>query len=147
MLLPVNRTTDNAVIPARHSVGAAGLDLYADLEQQVLLREGDTVTIPTGIRVAIPPGYAGLVVERSSLHNRGLRLANSVGLIDSDYRGEIKLKIHRYFVVGSQSYTVIGNGDRLAQLVIVACPTPTAYEVASLSSTERGSGGFGSTGK
>ena len=133
-----------AKLPSYGSAEAAGADLYACLENPVTIAPGKTAFIPTGIALEVPKGCAGLVYARSGMAcKRGLAPANKVGVVDSDYRGEITVVLHNH---GTEPQTV-ENGERIAQFVITPVLTP-AYEVAqSLSDTERDCGGFGSTGK
>lgn len=142
--IPVKILREGAILPAYGSVEAAGADLYACLEAPVTIEPGKTAFIPTGIAMAVPVGCAGLIYARSGLAcKRGLAPANKVGVIDSDYRGEILVALHNH---GAEAQTV-EHGERVAQMVITPVLTP-AYEVAdSLSATERNAGGFGSTGK
>ena len=135
---------EGAQAPAYGSGLAAGADLRACLESDVVIAPGETAFIPTGIAIELPEGYAGLVCARSGLASKeGLAPANKVGVIDADYRGEITTALHNH---GSVPRTVT-NGQRIAQLLVVPVLTP-AFEVCSeLDDTERGSGGFGSTGK
>lgn len=140
----VKKVRNNAVLPTYGSADAAGADLYACLEEPVTIGAGETVFIPTGIAMEVPKGYAGLVYARSSLGaKRGLAPANKVGVIDSDYRGEIAVVLHNH---GKIEQTV-SPGERIAQLVITPVLTPVYEEVKELSDTRRGAGGFGSTGK
>lgn len=133
-----------ARLPAYGSAQAAGADLYACLPEAVTIAPGETFFVPTGIALEVPTGCAGLIYARSGLAcKRGLAPANKVGVVDSDYRGEIHVALHNH---GSVSQTV-DNGDRIAQFVITPVLTP-AYEIAEdLSDTLRNQGGFGSTGK
>lgn len=133
-----------AKLPTYGSQEAAGADLYACLENPLTIAPGETAFISTGIALEVPRGCAGLVYARSGLAcKRGLAPANKVGVVDSDYRGEITVVLHNH---GSQPQTV-ENGERIAQFVITPVLTPS-YEIAeSLSDTERDCGGFGSTGK
>ena len=142
--IPVKILREGAILPAYGSVEAAGADLYACLEAPVTIEPGKTAFIPTGIAMAVPVGCAGLIYASSGLAcKRGLAPANKVGVIDSDYRGEILVALHNH---GAEAQTV-EHGERVAQMVITPVLTP-AYEVAdSLSATERNAGGFGSTGK
>ena len=135
---------EGAVLPTYGSEGAAGADLYACLNTPVNITPGETVFIPTGLAMAIPEGLAGLVYARSGMAcKRGLAPANKVGVIDSDYRGEIMVAILNH---GSQPQQ-ISHGDRIAQLLLTPVMTPS-YEIATdLDETYRASGGFGSTGK
>lgn len=135
----------NAVIPQRATPGSAGMDLVACIEEPVLLPAGGRAMIPTGLAMAIPTAeWVGLVYARSGLAVRhGITLSNSVGVIDSDYRGEIRVGLCN---LGQEPYT-IQPGERIAQLVISPVLLPPVEEADELDSTERGTGGFGSTGK
>ena len=135
---------EGARLPAYGSAQAAGADLYACLTEAVTVAPGETAFIPTGIALEVPLGCAGLIYARSGMAcKRGLAPANKVGVVDSDYRGEIIVALHNH---GTAAQTV-ENGERVAQFVITPVLTP-AYEVAEdLSDTVRSGGGFGSTGK
>lgn len=135
---------EGAVLPTYGSEGAAGADLYACLNAPMEIAPGETVFIPTGLAMAIPEGLAGLVYARSGMAcKRGLAPANKVGVIDSDYRGEIMVALLNH---GSQTQQ-ISHGDRIAQLLLTPVMTPS-YDIATdLDETHRASGGFGSTGK
>lgn len=140
----VKRLRDGAMLPTYGSSGAAGADLYACLEEDVTILPGETAFIPTGIAVEIPENCAGLIYARSGLAcKKGLAPANKVGVIDSDYRGEILVALHNH---GAESRT-IGDGERIAQMLITPVLTPAYVEVENLSDTTRSAGGFGSTGK
>ena len=140
----VKRLRPNAILPTYGSADAAGADLYACLEESVTVAPGESVFVPTGIALELPRGYAGLAYARSGLAcKRGLAPANKVGVIDSDYRGELMIVLHNH---GKLPQTVV-HGERIAQLVITPVFTPGFTEVAELSDTSRGAGGFGSTGK
>ncbi len=142
--IAVKRLRENAVIPTYGSAEAAGADLYACLEGAITIAPGETVFVPTGIAMEVPKGCAGLVFARSSLGaKRGLAPANKVGVIDSDYRGEFFVALHNHGKLPQE----IAHGERIAQLLIVPVFTPGFVEVSELSDTQRGSGGFGSTGK
>ena len=144
MEVRVKRLRADAKLPTYGSAEAAGADLYACLEEAVTIRPGETVFIPTGIALEVPKGCAGLVYARSSMGaKRGLAPANKVGVIDSDYRGEIKVVLLNH---GSVPQTV-ENGERIAQFLITPVLQPSYVEAAELSDTERNAGGFGSTGK
>ena len=133
-----------AKLPTYGSSEAAGADLYACLEAPVTIQPGETVFIPTGIALEVPKGCAGLVYARSSMGTkRGLAPANKVGVIDSDYRGEIKVVLLNH---GSETQ-VVENGERIAQFLITPVLQPSYVAAAELSDTERDAGGFGSTGK
>ena len=136
--------TNGAKLPTYGSVQAAGADLYACLRESLTIAPGETAFVPTGIALEVPAGCAGLIYARSGMAcKRGLAPANKVGVVDSDYRGEILVALHNH---GNLSQTV-ENGERVAQFVITPVLTP-AYEVAEeLSDTARNQGGFGSTGK
>lgn len=132
-----------AKLPTYGSVEAAGADLYACLEEAVTIAPGESVFVPTGIAMEVPVGCAGLIYARSGLAcKRGLAPANKVGVIDSDYRGQIVVVLHNH---GSQMQT-IENGERIAQILITPVLTPPYEEAQELSGSERGAGGFGSTG-
>ena len=140
----VKKLSPKAILPTYGSAEAAGADLYACLEEPVTVAPGETVWIPTGIALEVPKGCAGLVYARSSLGvKRGLAPANKVGVIDSDYRGEIRVVLLNH---GKEPQT-LAHGERVAQFVITPVLTPAYEEVAELSDTQRGIGGFGSTGK
>ncbi len=140
----VKKLKPGAVLPTYGSAEAAGADLYACLDEAVVIHPGETVFIPTGLSMEIPVGIAGLIYARSGLAcKRGLAPANKVGVIDSDYRGEFIVALHNH---GSNEQTV-SHGERIAQLLITPVFTPGFTEVSELSDTSRGVGGFGSTGK
>ena len=134
----------NAILPTYGSAGAAGADLYACLDEDVVIAPGESAFIPTGLAMEIPQNCAGLIYARSGLACKcGLAPANKVGVIDSDYRGQFIVALHNH---GSEPQTV-GHGERIAQLVITPVITPGFIETEQLSDTQRGEGGFGSTGK
>ncbi len=140
----VKKLSPNAILPTYGSAEAAGADLYACLEQPVTVAPGETAWIPTGIAMEVPKGCAGLIYARSSLGvKRGLAPANKVGVIDSDYRGEIRVVLFNH---GKDPQTV-AHGERVAQMVITPVLTPEYILVDELDDTARGTGGFGSTGK
>ncbi len=140
----VKRLRDGAMLPTYGSCGAAGADLYACLEENVTIPAGETAFLPTGIAVEIPEGFAGLIYARSGLAcKKGLAPANKVGVIDSDYRGEILVALHNH---GGESRT-IEHGERIAQMIITPVLTPAYVETECLSDTLRSGGGFGSTGR
>ena len=140
----VKKLRPGAKLPSYGSAEAAGADLYACLEADVTVASGCSAFIPTGIALEVPKGCAGLIYARSGMAcKRGLAPANKVGVIDSDYRGEVVVVLHNH---GSQPQTV-ENGERIAQLVITPVLTPAYSEAQDLSDSDRGAGGFGSTGK
>ena len=134
---------EGATMPTYGSAYAAGADLYACIEGEVTIQPHQTVLVHTGIAMEIPEGLVGLVYARSGLASkRNLAPANKVGVIDSDYRGEIMVALHNH---GETAQTV-QNGERIAQLVLTPYITAEYQEVTELSATVRGVGGFGSTG-
>ena len=140
----IKKLHPNAILPTYGSAGAAAADLYACLEAPVTIAPGETVFIPTGLSVEIPVGCAGLIYARSSMGaKRGLAPANKVGVIDSDYRGEIKVVLLNH----SSAEQTVAPGERIAQMIITPVLTPAYEEVDELTDTDRGTGGFGSTGK
>lgn len=139
----VKKLNENAILPTYGSECAAGADLYACNTQEIIIKSGETVMIHTGIALEIPTGFAGLIYARSGIATkRGLAPANKVGVIDSDYRGEIMVALHNH----SATEQKIAVGERIAQLVITPYITATFCESAELDDTARGVGGFGSTG-
>lgn len=142
--IAVKRLKPQAILPTYGSPEAAGADLYACLEQELTIAPGETAWVPTGIAMEVPVSCAGLIYARSGMAcKRGLAPANKVGVIDSDYRGEIIVVLHNH---GKNPQTVT-HGERIAQMVITPVLTPGFTEVDELSDTKRGNGGFGSTGK
>lgn len=131
-------------LPRYATAGAAGMDLTAALDEPVELKPGERFLVPTGIAVGLPgPHLVALVFARSGLASKhGIQLANGVGVIDSDYRGEIKVALQNS---GTEPF-VIRDGDRIAQLVVVPVVAVRWEEVEELQPSERGEGGFGSTG-
>jgi dUTP pyrophosphatase len=140
--LRVRRLNPRATIPTRAYEHDAGLDLYA--VEELILAPGERGSVGTGISVEIPVGQAGLVLPRSGLaHRHGIQLVNAPGLIDSGYRGEVRVLLlntdaHQAFEISA--------GDRIAQLVLVQVQTPAVVEAEELTGSERGPGGFGSSG-
>lgn len=142
--IAVKKLSPKAILPTYGSAEAAGADLYACLEESVTIAPGETAWIPTGLALEVPKGCAGLIYARSSLGvKRGLAPANKVGVIDSDYRGEIRVVLLNH---GKTSQTV-EHGERIAQMIITPVLTPAYQQVEELTDTSRGAGGFGSTGK
>ena len=139
----VKKLRDDAVIPTYGSEYAAGADLYACTEGITEFAPGETKMIPTGLAMEIPVGYAGLIYARSGLATKkGLAPANKVGVVDSDYRGEVMVSLHNH----STETKTIEPHERIAQLVITPYLTAIFEEADELSDTVRGEGGFGSTG-
>lgn len=140
----VKKLSAKAVLPTYGSVEAAGADLYACLDESVTIQPGEIAWIPTGLALEVPKGCAGLIYARSSMGvKRGLAPANKVGVIDSDYRGEIRVVLLNH---GKEPQTV-AHGERVAQMLITPVLTPAYTEVEALDDTQRGQAGFGSTGK
>jgi dUTP pyrophosphatase len=147
--LKFKRLTDTARLPTRATAGAVCFDLYAD-ERCWLDDMRTRRTVPTGIAIELPPGHAALVCSRSGLaHKEGIQVLNAPGVIDEDYRGEIKVILGRMPFSPqwpSEDIFMIERGDRIAQLMIIPIPQFEVVEVTDLSTTERGAGGLGSTG-
>lgn len=145
MQIKIRKLNPNAKIPTRGSEQAAGYDIYACLDTQTAtIPAHKTVKVSTGISMAIPEGYFGAIFARSGLASKqGLRPANCVGVIDSDYRGELMIMLHN----DTDEPKTIENGDRVGQLVILPYMTIDFEEADSLDETQRGTGGFGSSGK
>ena len=144
MTIRIQKLRENAQIPAYQSPLAAGADLYACLEETVSIASGEVFWVPTGIALEVPVGCAGLIYARSGMAcKRDLAPANKVGVIDSDYRGEIIVALHNH---GSEVRTV-SHGERIAQMIITPVLTPGYVLAESLDETDRGEGRFGSTGK
>ena len=142
MSLRVRRLEPDARLPSRAYPGDAGLDLYA--LEPATLAPGERAAIRTGIAVEIPEGQAGLVLPRSGLARRhGISVVNAPGLIDAGYRGEVQVLLLN---TDRSEPFVLAPGDRIAQLVLVSVHTPEVVEVDELALTERGAGGFGSSG-
>jgi len=144
MFIKIKKLNESTQTPFRATSGSAGADLFARLEADVTLESAERKLIPTGLIIEISEGYGGFVFPRSSLASKhGISLSNCVGVIDSDYRGELKIAVINH----SDESFIIKNGDRIAQLVIIPVCSAEFIEEDSLSETERGEGGFGSTGK
>ncbi len=139
----IKKLNDDAIIPTYGSANAAGADLYACIDAPLTIAPGHTCFVPTGIAIEIPDNYAGLIYARSGLASKkGLAPANKVGVIDSDYRGEIMVALHNH---GKDS-VAIEPRERIAQLVITPYISAVFNQVEELDKTQRGAGGFGSTG-
>lgn len=140
----LKKLREDAIIPAYGTEFAAGADLYACMDKDITINPGCTEFIHTGIALEIPTGLVGLIYARSGMAcKRGLAPANKVGVIDSDYRGEIMVALYNQ----SNETKVITSGDRIAQIIIQPVTQFEFNEVDELSDTARGEGGFGSTGK
>ncbi len=144
MILNFKKLNENATAPTYGTEFSAGADLYACEEGEVTIPAGQSRLIHTGLSLEIPEGYAGLIYARSGIATkRGLAPANKVGVIDSDYRGEIMVCLHNH----SDIDQTVALKERIAQLVITPFLKVEYTEAAALSDTVRGEGGFGSTGK
>lgn len=144
MELKIKKVRDNAIIPTRGSKEAAGIDLYACLDEAIGIEPGQTVTFNTGIACEFPKGYFGMVCVRSSIgFKRELGLINQIGIIDEDYRNEIKVGLHNY----GCNTQIIEPNERIAQMILLPYALYNIVETDSLSETERGKGGIGSTGR
>ena len=139
------KISEKAIVPKRATEGSAGMDLCACIEEDIVLEPGKRVLVPSGIAVSLPEkDYAVFIFARSGLAvKHGISLSNGVGVIDSDYRGEIRVGLCNF---GEESYT-IKPGERSAQMVVMKVENFNLCQVDKLDSTERGEGGFGSTGK
>lgn len=143
MRVEIKKLSETAVLPSRGSSQAAGYDLCADIKEPLVIQPKETVKVDTGLAIAVPEGYFGGVFARSGLSTKkGLRPANCVGVIDSDYRGPVMVPIHN----DAEVARVIESGERIAQLILIPYLTAEFCEVAELDTTERGENGFGSTG-
>ncbi len=143
MFIEVKKLNDKAKLPCRATADSAGADLCACINDDIALMPGERRLIPTGIAIAVPTGFGGFVFPRSGLSSKfGVSLANCVGVIDSDYRGEVKVPVINH---SSEPYT-IKAGERIAQLVIMPVDLCEYGFSDELDKTERGEGGFGSTG-
>lgn len=143
-ILRVKLTREGAVMPRRATAESAGLDLSAAIDAPVEIRQGEITPIPTGIAIQLDPGYVCLLFGRSGLGvKRGILPANAVGVVDSDYRGEVIVGLTN---LSDEAYT-IQPGDRVAQLVIMPVAQANITVTDTLDDTERGAGGFGSTGR
>ena len=142
--LKIKKVRENAKIPTRATTGSAGMDLYACIDEPITLKKGDKAIIPTGIAIGLDdPHFAAFIYARSGLAiKHGIGLLNSVGVIDSDYRGEICVGV----IKQTDSEYTIEPFERIAQMVIEPVELPEIVEVETLDNTDRGAGGFGSTG-
>lgn len=144
-LLKIKKLRENTIVPKRATGGSAGMDLYACIDEKITVMPHECVKFPTGIAIALPSAeYGAFIFARSGLSvNHGLAPANCVGVVDSDYRGEIMVGLVNQF---NEPYTV-EVGERIAQMVIMPVSIMETEECDNLDDTERGNGGFGSTGK
>ncbi len=143
-VLKIKRLRREAVLPERKTPGSAGYDLCACVAQDFTIEPGELAIFPTGLAAEIPSGCAGMIFTRSGLGvKHGVAVANGVGVIDSDYRGEIHVGLRN----SSQIPYTVRPGERIAQLIIMPVCLPEVEEAAELSETQRGTGGFGSTGQ
>ena len=144
MNIDILTLSDSAKLPERGSDMAAGYDLFADIAEDIIIDPHTTAMIGTGLAVAIPEGYFGGIYARSGLSSKeGLRPANCTGVVDADYRGEIKVALHN----DSDFERTITPGQKIAQMVIMPFLSVEFQQLEQLDNTERGGGGFGSTGK
>lgn len=141
----IKKVRENAQIPTYGTKEAAGADIYAAIQENITIEPGETKLIPTGFALEVPIQYAGLIYARSGLASKkGLAPANKVGVVDSDYRGEVMVSLHNH----SKEAQTIEPKERIAQLIITPYIKANFEEVSSLEEdTERGTGGFGSTGR
>ena len=141
--LRIKKLSERAVMPSYGSASAAGADLYS-AEDEIVIRAGETKLVHTGLSMEIPEGYVGLIYARSGIASkRGLAPSNKVGVIDSDYRGEVKVAL----INNSKTDYTVMPGERIAQMMFVPIIRPQFSVTDTLSETERGDGGFGHTGK
>ena len=142
--IAVKKLDERAVLPTYGSAFSAGADLYAVLDGELIIQPNETKLVRTGLAMEIPEGFAGLIYARSGLATkRGLAPANKVGVVDADYRGEIMVALHNH----SSMPQTVAVGERIAQLVVAPFLKAEFEEADELSSTVRGEGGFGSTGR
>ena len=142
----ITKVRENAIMPSRATSGSAGYDLHACIDKDLTIKKGDLIRVPCGIAIELPNSeYAAFIFARSGLGMKyGISLSNGVGVIDSDYRGEIQVGLCR--TSDGDPYT-IKNGDRIAQMIIMPVSNVNFKLVENLGESERGSGGFGSTGR
>ena len=139
MVLKLMRVREGAIIPKQATAGSAGYDLCACMDAPQTIEPGERCVFPSGLAAEIPAGTAGFVFTRSGLGiKKGIHVTNGVGVIDSDYRGEIQIGLH--------NLSTVQPGERIAQMIIMPYFAPVIEEVTSLTETDRGAGGFGSTG-
>jgi len=142
--LSIMRIKPSAKLPERQTAGSVGYDITACLDNDAVIAPGETLKVGSGIAIALEPEYAAFIYARSGLGiNFGITPANCVGVIDSDYRGEVIVGLKN----SSKELFTVKNGDRIAQMVIAKCEVPEIVLQDNLDETTRGTGGFGSTGK
>ena len=142
-ILKIKKLREEAMLPERKTPGSAGYDLCACIAGDFTIEPGELVILPTGLAAEIPEGCAGMIFTRSGLGvKHGIAVSNGVGVIDSDYRGEIHVGLRN----NSQVAYTVSPGERIAQLIVMPVCLPEVVETEELSETERGAGGFGSTG-
>jgi dUTP pyrophosphatase len=140
----VNSEVKDIPLPSYTTSGSSGMDIYADVKTETVIKKGGTSLIPTGFYIEVPPGYEAQVRPRSGMALKyGISVLNTPGTIDSDYRGEVKVILTNF---GNEDY-LIRRGDRIAQMVIAPVVQAEWENVESLDQTQRGAGGFGHTGK
>lgn len=141
--IKIKKLNENAKIPTYGSDFAAGADLYALTDSLIEIKPGETYLVHTGLAFEIPEGFGGFIFARSGLASKkGLAPANKVGVVDSDYRGEVMVALHNH----SDKIAVIDTGERIAQMVFLPYAAACFIEADTLDDTVRGAGGFGSTG-
>ena len=141
--IAVKKLDERAILPTYGSEFSAGADLYALLDEEIVIGAGETKLVRTGLAMEIPEGYAGLIYARSGLASkRGLAPANKVGVVDADYRGEVMVALHNHSAIEQK----VAPFERIAQLVVAPFLKATFTQAEELSDTVRGAGGFGSTG-
>lgn len=142
--IAVKKLDERAVLPTYGSEFAAGADLYAVADEDIVFAPGETKFVKTGLAMEIPVGYAGLIYARSGLAcKRGLAPANKVGVVDSDYRGEVMVALYNHSAIEQR----VAPGERIAQLVVAPFLKASFVQAEELQETARGEGGFGSTGR
>jgi dUTP pyrophosphatase len=141
--LPVKQLKPDTILPERKTAGSVGYDIAACLDEDISIKPGETFLVGSGFAIALEPGYAAYIYARSGLGIKyGIIPANCVGVIDSDYRGEVMVGLKNT----SEKPFTVRNGDRIAQMVITKCVLPEVVLCENLDETKRGGGGFGSTG-
>jgi dUTP pyrophosphatase len=144
MMIKLKKLHPGAILPRIATAGSAGADLSVCLDTPLIIKPGERVILPLGFAAALPEGYVGLVCARSSLSAiHGIALANGVGVVDSDYLGEWRVALIN---LSDRDY-VIHHGDRVAQVLLIPVGVPLFTEAAELDETDRGGGGYGSTGR